>query len=226
MKLRSLIKVSMAFAVMLLVNAYSNSAGSKEHTSDSMNGNTKIAASDINAGKKDELRTAMRKLWEDHVTWTRNVILCIMDGLPGTDQAVTRLLKNQDDIGNAIKPYYGHDAGKKLTELLRVHITTAADLVKAAKVDNKTSFDDANKKWTANADEISDFLSKANPNWKLHDMKMMMHDHLKLTTDEAVARKKKDYDADVRAYDQVHDEILKMSDMLTDGIVKQFPGKF
>ena len=180
----------------------------------------------VNSEKKGELRTAMRQLWEDHVTWTRNVILCVMDGLPGTDQAVTRLLKNQDDIGNAIKPYYGDDAGKKLSDLLHVHITTAADLLKAAKTDNNAAFDDANKKWTANADEISDFLSKANPNWKLDDVKMMMHDHLKLTTDEAVARKKKDYAGDVQAYDKVHDEILKMSDMLTDGIIKQHPDKF
>jgi hypothetical protein len=77
-----------------------------------------------------------------------------------------------------------------------------------------------------NADEISGFLSKANPNWKLNDMKKMMHDHLKLTTDEAVARIKKDYDADIAAYDKVHNEILEMADMLTDGIVKQFPEKF
>ena len=55
---------------------------------------------------------------------------------------------------------------------------------------------------------------------------MMMHDHLKLTTDEAVARIKKDYDTDIRAYDNVHDEILKMADALTDGIIKQFPDKF
>ena len=210
---------------VLLMSACNNSGESKETKSDSTGENNKMAAS-VTSEKKDELRTAMRQLWEDHVTWTRNVIFCVMDGLSGTDQAVARLLKNQDDIGNAVKPYYGDDAGKKLSDLLHVHITTAADLLKAAKTDNNAAFDDANKKWTSNADEISDFLSKANPNWKLDDIKMMMHDHLKLTTDEAVARKKKDYDGDVKAYDKVHEEILKMSDMLTDGIVKQFPDKF
>jgi hypothetical protein len=98
--------------------------------------------------------------------------------------------------------------------------------VKSAKAGNNAALDEANKKWYANADEISEFLSKANPNWKLADLKMMMTDHLKLTTDEAVQRIKKDYDADVIAFEKVNNEILKMSDMLTDGIVKQFPAKF
>ncbi len=173
-----------------------------------------------------ELRTNMRKLWEDHVVWTRNVILCLVDDLPGSDQAVKRLLQNQVDIGNAIKPYYGEDAGKKLTGLLTPHITISAEVVKAAKAGNTTALDEANKRWYANADEISEFLSNANPEWELAHMKMMMNDHLKLTTDEAVQRIKKDYDADAAAYDKVHDEILKMSDMLADGIVKQFPEKF
>jgi len=179
-----------------------------------------------NSSKSEQLRMAMHKLWEDHIVWTRNVILNIMDDLPGTEQAVNRLLSNQDDIGNAVKPFYGDAGGKELTRLLREHITTAADLLKAAKTGNNSAFDAANKKWFVNADEISNFLSKANPNWKLADMKKMMHDHLTLTTDEAVARLKKDYAADVKAYDKVHDEILMMADMLTDGIIKQFPGKF
>jgi len=176
--------------------------------------------------KSEQLRMAMHKLWEGHIVWTRNVILNIMDDLPGTEQAVNRLLQNQDDIGNAVKPFYGEAGGKELTRLLREHITIAADLLKAAKTGNNSAFDAANKKWFANADEISGFLSKANPNWKLNDMKKMMNDHLTLTTEEAVARLKKDYVADVKAYDKVHDEILMMADMLTDGIIKQFPGKF
>jgi hypothetical protein len=173
-----------------------------------------------------ELKTAMNKLWEDHITWTRNVICCLVDGLPGADQAVSRLLKNQEDIGNAIKPYYGNEAGDKLTSLLKPHITISAEVVKAAKANNKNALDEANKKWFDNADQIAEFLSKANPNWKQEEMKKMMHDHLKLTTDEAVARIKKDYDADVKAYDKVHKEILEMSEMLAMGITKQFPKKF
>jgi hypothetical protein len=179
-----------------------------------------------NITKSEQLRMAMHKLWEDHIVWTRNVILNIMDNLPGTEQAVNRLLSNQDDIGNAVKPFYGEAGGKELTRLLRDHITTAADLLKAAKAGDNSATAAANKKWHSNADEISDFLSKANTNWKLDDMKKMMYDHLTLTTDEAMARLKKDYVADVKAYDKVHDEILMMADMLTDGIIKQFPGKF
>jgi len=178
------------------------------------------------SGKDDQLRSAMHKLWEDHVVWTRNVIFCMVDNLPGGDQATQRLLQNQDDIGNAVKAYYGADAGTRLSTLLREHIMIAADVIKAAKVNNKEALDKANKAWFDNADAISAFLSGANTNWPLGDMKMMMHDHLKLTTDEVVARIKKDYDGDIKAYDKVHEEILKMSDMLTDGIVKQFPDKF
>jgi hypothetical protein len=172
------------------------------------------------------LKTNMRKLWEDHVTWTRNVILCLVDELPGTDQAIKRLLQNQVDIGNAIKPFYGEAAGNKLTKLLKEHIIIAADVVNAAEAGNTVALNKANKKWYANADEISEFLCKANPKWALKDMKMMMNDHLKLTTNEAVQRIKKNYDADVIAYDKVHNEILEMSDMIANGIIKQFPEKF
>ena|SRR5205085_3616408 len=185
----------------------------------------KVKIKDKSSGD-EQLRIAMHKLWEDHIAWTRNVIFCLVDDLPGTDQAVSRLLKNQEDIGNAIKPYYGNDAGNKLTSLLHDHITISADVVKAAKADNTSALNEANKRWFDNADEISSFLSTANPNWKLEDMKMMMHDHLKLTTDEALARIKKDYNGDITAYDKVHTEILAMADMLVEGIVKQFPDKF
>ena len=173
-----------------------------------------------------DLKSDMRKLWEDHIQWTRNVIFNILDDLPGTSQAVDRLLKNQDDIGNAFKSYYGNAAGNQLTTFLRKHITTAADLLIALKNDNTAAFNAANAQWFANADTISAFLSSLNPNWPLTEIKTMMYSHLNLTAAEALARKNHNYSADAIAYENVHLEILEMADMLTEGILKQFPNRF
>ena len=177
--------------------------------------------------KHAAFQDAMRKLWEDHITWTRVFIISAVADLPDKAAATDRLLQNQVDIGNAIKPYYGDEAGNKLTTLLKEHITTAAEVVAAAKANDKAKLDDANKRWFANADQIADFLSGANAkNWPAAEMKSMMREHLNLTTNEAVARLKGDWAADIKAYDAVHEQILKMADMLTMGIVKQFPNKF
>ena len=176
--------------------------------------------------KQTAFQDAMRKLWEDHITWTRVFIISAVADLPDKAAATERLLQNQVDIGNAIKPYYGDAAGDKLATLLKEHITTAAEVVAAAKANDKAKLDDANKRWLANADQIADFLSGANPNWPAADMRKMMREHLDLTTAEAVARIKGDWKADIAAYDRVHEQILHMADMLSAGIIKQHSAKF
>jgi len=173
------------------------------------------------------LRTGMDKLWEDHITWTRMVIVDFAANLPDLKIAESRLLRNQADIGNAIKPYYGAAAGRKLTALLRTHILEAVPVLVAAKEGDKAGLTKALAAWYANANQIAAFLSRANPHsWPLPMMRTMMKRHLDLTTNEAVARLTGDWTADVRAYDQVHAEILSMSHMLSSGIVRQFPGRF
>jgi len=173
------------------------------------------------------LRTDMRKLWEDHVTWTRLAIISLESGTPDTDATVGRLLRNQADIGNAIKPYYGAAAGNELTRQLRTHILIAADLIAAAKAGDQTKLADAQERWNANADQIAATLHSVNPRFcKLGAMKAEMRTHLALTTEEAVARLQGNWDADVVAYDKVVRHILHMSDMLTSGIIGQFPARF
>jgi hypothetical protein len=170
---------------------------------------------------------AMRKLWEDHITWTRLYIVSALADLPDKGPTTDRLLKNQSDIGNAIKPFYGDAAGEKLTALLKEHITTAAELVAAARAKESAKQDDATKRWFKNADEIAAFLSGANPgNWPSEEMKSMMHEHLGVTTQEVVARLTANWAADVAAYEKVHDQILHMADMLSEGIINQFPDRF
>jgi hypothetical protein len=176
--------------------------------------------------KGEGLKLAMRKLWEDHITWTRIFIISALADAPDKQAATGRLLRNQIDIGNAIKPFYGDAAGTKLSGLLKEHILIAAEIVTVAREGDTAKLDSAKARWAANADDIAGFLSAANPkHWPLGQMKMMMHDHLAATTAELEARLNKDWAGDVAAYDKVHSQILTMADALSDGIIKQFPTK-
>lgn len=177
--------------------------------------------------KQVAFQNAMRMLWEDHITWTRLYIVDFAASLPEADTTAQRLLKNQVDIGDAIKPYYGAAAGDKLTDLLKQHILGAVDLLTAAKAGDSAKVDAASKRWYANGGEIAAFLSSANPQfWPLAEMQAMMKEHLDHTLAEAVAHLTGDWAADVAAYDVVHRQILEMADMLSAGIISQFPGQF
>ena len=187
---------------------------------------TAVGMRDPKADAATAVRMAMRKLWEDHITYTRGYIVSALADLPDTNAVATRLLKNQDDIGDAIKPYYGENAGKKLSTLLRDHILIATEVVKAAKTGDKSGLSDAQKKWSDNGKDIAAFLSGANPNWSKKDLEEMLQKHLDLTTGEAVGQLNKDWTADIKAYDDGHVHMLKFADMLTEGIAKQFPDKF
>src|SRR5436305_9821286 len=127
-----------------------------------------IVATSAHAHSRDKFQADMRKLWEDHVTWTRLYIVSAAAGLPDTQVTAQRLLDNQRDIGNAVAQFYGKDAGDKLTALLRDHILTAAALVTAAKAGDQAKVAAEKTKWYKNADDISAFLHGANPeNWPL-----------------------------------------------------------
>ncbi len=179
------------------------------------------------AASKEAFHDGMRKLWEDHVTWTRLYIVSAVAGLPDKDATTQRLLENQTDIGNAVAEFYGHDAGAKLTALLKDHILIAASIVAAAKAGDNAKVASENKRWRENATDIAKFLHGANPkHWPEETLQSAMFMHLDQTLDEATHQLKGDYAASVKDYDQVVHHILGMADILSDGIIAQFPAKF
>ena len=186
-----------------------------------------VAVSSKTTAKQAKFQDAMRKLWEDHVTWTRLAIVSFAHDLPDLPATQARLLKNQEHIGNAVKPYYGKAAGNQLTALLKEHIVGAVALLTAAKAGDQALINQRSDEWYVNGNEIADFLHEANPrNWSRKAMRAAMKAHLDDTLDEAVNRLGGKYEADVRDYDRIHDHILMMADTLSKGIIKQFPRKF
>jgi hypothetical protein len=169
----------------------------------------------------------MRVLWTDHVVWTRLAIVEFAAGTAGFGTTAGRLLANQDDIGNAIKPFYGTAAGDRLSALLREHIAIAVELLQAAKAGDTAAFEAARVRWNANADQVADFLSAANPRWwPQATLRAAMRTHLDQTLTEAAHQLGGDYPASVADYAEIQAHILDMADLLSSGIMRQFPHRF
>jgi len=110
--------------------------------------------------------------------------------------------------------------------LLREHILLAGKVLEAAKANNQADLKKYNTAWFKNADDMAAFLSGANPNWDKNTLRQLLHAHLKMVTDSVTARLKKDWNGDVRAFDEGEIHLMKIADVLSDGIIKQFPQKF
>jgi hypothetical protein len=216
--MRSLTRRTVPLAVAAALAAGGTSALAADHHH---------AAAPVVTARQQKLHDGMRKLWEDHITWTRLAIVTFAAGDKDLQATETRLLRNQTDLGNAIKPYYGAKAGRQLTALLKAHISGAVALLQAAKSGDNAAVAKAKAAWYANGNQIADFLAKANPHsWPRTEMRKMMRAHLDVTLKEAVDELGGHYDASVRDYERIHHHILEMADGLSAGIVKQFPRRF
>ncbi|WP_334074557.1 MULTISPECIES: glycosyltransferase [Paenibacillus] len=176
--------------------------------------------------KMVQLKGEMQKAWIDHTIWTRSYIVSAISNRPDQKDVLNRLLRNQQDIGNVIKPYYGEAAGNKLADLLREHILIAGKIVEAAKAGNQADVAKLETDWHRNADDIAEFLSAANPNWPFKTMQDMLYTHLQLITEIVLNCIKGDWKADIAATDKNEIHMIHFADILTEGIVKQFPEKF
>jgi hypothetical protein len=172
------------------------------------------------------LYTAMRLLWAQHMEWTYATIAAFAADTKGLPATLDRLLANQADIGNAVKPFYGNEAGDALTKLLKAHINGAVPILVAAKAGRTGDLKKAVTAWYANAKAIGDFLAGANPAWPKSEMESMMKLHIDQTLTYATAQLQGKYADSIAAYDEAEAHMQEMADMLSAGLVKQFPDKF
>ncbi|MEU5849755.1 hypothetical protein [Saccharopolyspora shandongensis] len=180
-----------------------------------------------NCQKKIALFTMMRGLWTDHVQWTYKTVDAFFHNQEALQPTLDRLLRNQTDIGAAFVPYYGQAAGDKLADLLTTHIQLIVPVLEAAQAGDDAAFEKALDDWYANAKEIADFLSSLNPeNWPRSVMEPLWKTHIDQTTVYSIDLLKGDYAKSIKDVDEALDHMLMLSDILSKGIIAQFPDKF
>jgi hypothetical protein len=171
-----------------------------------------------------DLVNYMRMLWEQHVTWTRMAILAILYDLPGSDMIQERLMRNPNDFAGVLSSFYGEKAGKDFADLLAEHLTIAGELVKDAKEGNMDAYDEAEKRWYANAEQIAALLASLNAYWNEEDWDAMLQEHLNLLSTNVANLIAENYEQSVMGYDDIELQALEMADMMAEGIDMQFPG--
>jgi hypothetical protein len=213
-----LVALFSAIVVLAVVGTRESHAAGHDHAAD---------AAVATSPKAVTFHDAMRALWEAHGAWTHMVIVSFVGSLPDLTAEEQVLLQNQVDIGNAVKPYYGAAAGNKLTELLKAHILGAVTVLEAAKSGDKAKLAQAVAAWSANGRQIGDFLHAANPRFLSRTAaREMMAVHLKQVIQQAVDELTGQYGAGARAFAPYIRHILDMADMISGGIIKQFPNRF
>ncbi|MBW7848416.1 MAG: hypothetical protein H3C41_10100 [Bacteroidales bacterium] len=177
--------------------------------------------------KYQELNKAMRELWSAHMYWTLITVDAFYNDPKGLEAKLNRLLQNQKDIGAAIVPFYGQEAGDKLAQLLTEHIQGAVPVLQSAQSGDKEALDKAVKDWYANAKEIGDFLSAANPkNWTAKETGGALEMHITHTIDYSVSILKGNYSQSFGGFEEALHHMLHLADILTEGLAKQFPDHF
>lgn len=177
--------------------------------------------------KPVELRLALRGLWEEHIFWVRNVVLMTKLGNKSAAKAAEdQVVQNAKDISSAIVPYYGKEAGDKLFNLLAGHYGAVKDFMIADFAGKKDGKATAMNKMLKNADEIATFLSSANPNWPRDAIlgALKTHGGYHMTQIEQINAK--NFAGEAKTWASMKTQIDQVADVLTDGLVKQFPQKF
>ncbi|PIQ83438.1 MAG: glycosyltransferase [Candidatus Omnitrophica bacterium CG11_big_fil_rev_8_21_14_0_20_63_9] len=174
-----------------------------------------------------DFRLALRALWQYQVTWTRSYVVSVLSNLDDADSVERKLVKNQEQIGNVIKPYYGGLAGNRLAVLLREHIVIAVEIVRAIKANDQDALRNAQATGRENANAIANLLSRAkNPLWDRHSLEQVFYKHLEYVTMQVDYRLKQDWASEISAYDAGLQHVLLLADILAEGVVRQFPEKF
>jgi len=176
--------------------------------------------------KKMALVNDMRYRWEQHVYWTRMLIMSISEHLQDQTATTNKLLQNPNDIAAIYAKFYPETVAKKISALLTEHLQIGAQIITAVRDGKTAQAEMLQKSWAKNADDMAKAFASINPHYNYEELQKMLMAHLNMTSQEVVAYISKDYVKSIAAFDNIEKEALEMADYFSNGIMMQFNEQF
>lgn len=172
-----------------------------------------------------ELREKMSTLWQENSYWTRNLMISILDTMPGNDQALWRLIKNQEEICKLFKDFFDDESQIALMELLYSDVNFRIELIKLAPTDSLLAME-ARERWRRSVNAIAEYLHKLNSKWMLRELNTLFNEQVDTNYELIRQRTMREYDLELIAFDKMMINAARISKVLTQGLIYQYPQKF
>jgi hypothetical protein len=176
--------------------------------------------------KRLVFKAEMSRLWIDDAIWSRQAILCLVDRLPGTEETLYRLMINQEDMGRMFTKYYGLEKGDEFCQLISSNTALTISIIRNKSSNNTEDLKAASDRMDYNVKRIIEYLIKVNPNWSKEELSYLMLLHSQLFDLQLQNRVTENFSYDVEVFDKIITETYKLANVLSEGIIKQFPERF
>ncbi len=180
----------------------------------------------VELDSKIVFKAEMVRLWIDNVYWTRQSILCLTDRLPGAEETIYRLMKNQEDMGSMFTKYYGKKRGDEFCELISSNTSNVVNIIRSTSRGSTLETEKEKKRMLNNINAITNYLSHINPYWKNEDLHKLFFLQVELLNNQIEYRLAENYPADIQNVDRSLSEAFTLANFLADGIILQFPERF
>lgn len=191
-----------------------------------MSSNAQTVKPIVELDSKIAFKAEMVRLWIDNVYWTRQSILCLTDRLPGAEETIYRLMKNQEDMGAIFTKYYGKKHGDEFCELISSNTSNVVSIIRSTNNRNTLESEKEKKRMLNNITAITNYLSHINPYWNNDDLNKLISMQAVLMNSQIEYRMSQNYDADIKNVDKTLSEAFALANFLADGIILQFPERF
>ena len=135
-------------------------------------------------------------------------------------------MQNPRDFEAALRTFYGNDNASALSDLMLDQLNIATDLVNAMINADAEAQADAERRWNENADEIASFLHSINSYWSEADLRTIFRSNLDLLKQLVSDMMARNFEASNDTFTNLERQAMELADVMTQGIVRQFPQFF
>lgn len=221
---RRLKKVIIVTIVLVAVGALGFMLGKNKAVEDAVN-NQSASEESIYSDSSD-LRKALNIVLAEHVALTTETMRASYDNHGSSTALVDEVDKNSQDIADIVGDFYGEDAKATFLKMWQDHITFFINYTISAKNDDKEGKDQALSDLEDYSRESAEFFAGLNSSLSVDATKRLFNEHRDLiiaAIDDYIGEKYPEaFDKESQAYGQAG----KIGDVLSDGIIKQFPDRF